>query len=296
MKNTFLLFWVFFFIFYAFPTTAQVIIQQDSSYIFDMKDGNTYIGKVNILEETQSYEVTTEIGIVKLKQIDIIKVKKLTSTDIVKGTYWQPNPHSSRYFFSPSGYGLKKGEGYYQNAWIFLNQVSYGFSDNFTLGVGIVPIFLFGADIFPVWITPKLNFDYKNGKGAYGVGSIYFTVLGENDIGGVGILYGSNTFGTRDKQFTIGLGFGYSSDEGINTSPVLNLGGLYRTGKKWAFVSEMYFFGGLGEFSGIISAGMRYMGKKIAIDMAGFRPLVSDLGGALMFPWLSISVPFSQSY
>ncbi|MBK6363506.1 MAG: hypothetical protein IPL63_15205 [Saprospiraceae bacterium] len=273
---------------------AQTVIQQDSTYIFEMKDGNTYIGKVNILEKGRVYELSTSIGKLSIRAEDIEVVRIADKNNIRTGTYWPKNPHSSRYFFSPSGYGLRKGEGYYQNAWIFFNQVSYGFSDYFTMGVGMIPTFLFGATEFmPIWITPKFNFEYKNGKGAFGAGSILFTTLGEN--GSVGILYGSNTFGTRDKQLTIGLGWGYSSGGGFSNYPTVNVSGLIRTSKKWAFVTENYFLsvedGGL-----ILSAGARYMAKNIAIDLAGARPVFQDLDGFFIIPWLSISVPFGKKY
>ncbi|MEZ5070324.1 MAG: hypothetical protein R2751_04985 [Bacteroidales bacterium] len=39
----------------------------------------------------------------------------LQSNDLVEGEYWFSNPHATRYFFGTNGYGLEKGEGYYQN-------------------------------------------------------------------------------------------------------------------------------------------------------------------------------------
>lgn len=276
---------------------AQVVFEQDSTYIFDMIDGNSYVGKVRVLEENKTYEVITSVGVLTIQQADILTVKKMDTSNFVKGNYWPTNPHSSRYFFSPSGYGLRKGEGYYQNAWIFFNQVSYGFSDYFSMGVGLVPTFLFGAgtEFMPVWITPKFNMPYKNGKGAFGVGSILLGVLGDDEGTAVGLVYGTNTFGTRDKQITLGMGFGYNKDGGFSDYPVFNMSGMIRTGKNWAFVSENYFFT-FDEFGALVSGGARYMGKRIALDFGGFIPLFPDVGGLYVLPWLSISVPFGQRY
>lgn len=276
---------------------AQVVFEQDSTYIFDMKDGNSYVGKVRVLEENKTYEVITSVGVLTIQQADILTVKKMDTSNFVKGNYWPTNPHSSRYFFSPSGYGLRKGEGYYQNAWIFFNQVSYGFSDYFSMGVGLVPTFLFGAgtEFMPVWITPKFNMPYKNGKGAFGVGSILLGVLGDDEGTAVGLVYGTNTFGTRDKQITLGMGFGYNTDGGFSDYPVFNMSGMIRTGKNWAFVSENYFFT-FDEFGALVSGGARYMGKRMALDFGGFIPLFPEIGGLYVLPWLSISVPFGQRY
>lgn len=277
---------------------AQIIFMQDSTYIFEMKDGNTYIGTVVVMEENKTYEVTTKIGVLWLSQADIVTVKKMDTSNVVAGNYWPTNPHSSRYFFSPSGYGLRKGEGYYQNAWIFFNQVSYGFSDYFSMGVGTIPTFLFGAggDFLPIWITPKFNIPYQNGNGAFGVGSILLGIMGDDDVStGVGLVYGTNTFGTRDKQLTLGIGFGYDTDGGFSRYPVFNASGLIRTGKNWAFVSENYFFT-FDEFGALISGGARYMGKRMALDFGGFIPVFADVDGLYVIPWLSVSVPFGKRY
>jgi hypothetical protein len=274
---------------------CQTKIQQDSTYIFEMKDGNTYIGKVNILEQGRLYEVTTSIGKLSIRPEDIAVIRIPDSLNVRNEQYWPKNPYSSRYFFSPSGYGLKKGEGYYQNAWIFFNQVSYGISDHFTVGVGIIPLFLFGVtEILPIWITPKVNFDYKNGKGAFGAGTILLTTLG-GEIGSVGILYGSNTFGTRDKQLTLGLGLSYDSEGGLGSYPTINVSGLIRTGKKWAFVTENYFFS-VADSGFLLSAGARYMGKNIAIDFGGVRRVYPGSDGFFIIPWLSITAPFGKKY
>lgn len=279
-------------------STAQVTIEQDSIYIFEMKDGNSYVGKVRVLEENKTYEVSTSVGVLTIQQVDIVTLKKMDTSNFVKGKYWPTNPHSSRYFFSPSGYGLRKGEGYYQNAWIFFNQVSYGFSDYFTMGLGLVPTFLFGvgAEFTPVWMTPKFNMPYKNGKGAFGVGSILLGVLGELDENtAIGLVYGTNTFGTRDKQLTLGMGFGYTTDGGFSDYPVFNLSGMIRTGKNWAFVTENYFFT-FDEFGALVSGGARYMGKRMALDFGGFIPVYPEVGGFFITPWLSVSVPFGKRY
>ena len=100
---------------------AQTVIQQDSTYIFEMKDGNTYIGKVNILEKGRMYELSTSIGKLSIRAEDIEVVRIADKNNIRTGTYWPKNPHSSRYFFSPSGYGLRKGEGYYPVSYTHLD-------------------------------------------------------------------------------------------------------------------------------------------------------------------------------
>jgi len=59
--------------------------------------------------------------------------------------------------------GLHKGEGYYQNIWVFWNQASFGVTENFSLGFGIIPLFLFGGEAgqySPIWVVPKLSYPW----------------------------------------------------------------------------------------------------------------------------------------
>ena len=279
--------------FWSKPLLSQIQFDEGKTYIFEMKDGNTYIGKAKEIEKGKVYEIMTNVGVLTLRSENIKVMKEIKTAQMHDGEYWPESPHSSRYFFSPSGYGLRKGEGYYQNAWIVFNQVSYGFTDYFSLGIGTIPTFLFGeTETLPIWLTPKLNFQYKNGKGAFGLGSIFFTVPGESG-NGVGLVYGTNTFGTRDKQLSLGLGFGYDTDNGLSDIPVFNVAGLLRLSKNWALVTENYVFSFDGVTT-IISGGARYMGKRLAIDFGGIIPAEGD--EFYMAPWLSITVPFGKRY
>jgi len=278
----------------GFSTTchSQTSRSKDSIWIIETTDGNTYIGTVSTFN-TDPIEINTKIGILKIPKNTIRSIMHPEKYQLVHGEYWPENPHSTRHFWGPSSYGLRKGEGYYQNSWIFFNQVSYGFSDHFTLGVGIIPLFIFGGVAeTPAWLTPKFNFNYKNGKGAYGVGTIIFGVLGASSEF-AGILYGTNTFGNRDKQLTLGLGYGYSSNGGITSTPTVSVSAMIRTSKKWALLTENYLLAvGDSDSFGFISGGARYMGRKLAIDFGGFIPVTSEIERLFVLPWLGITVPF----
>ena len=47
---------------------AQIQINQDSTYIFEMKDGNVYIGKVVDFKKGEMYDVQTSVGNIKILQ------------------------------------------------------------------------------------------------------------------------------------------------------------------------------------------------------------------------------------
>lgn len=266
--------------------------KMDSLSVVEMKDGSIYTGTI-ISQDAAFMTLETKNGTLQLKQAEVKSNQILPASRFRNGVYWPESPHTSRHFWGPSGYGLKKGEGYYQNIGIMFNQVSYGLTDHFTMGIGIAPIFLVRAPVefTPIWLTPKLNFPYKNGKGAFGVGAIYYSFLGE--LGnGVGVVYGVNTFGGKDKQVTLGIGYGYSSENGLGSSPSFSLSGLWRTSRKWSLVTENYYINSGSEGFGLISMGGRYSAKRLAIDAGGFIPLNLFFDNPIILPWLGIAIPF----
>lgn len=269
----------------------------DSTWIVETRDGNTYTGKLKVLETGALYEIATSVGVLTLRQENISFMKKVEASRIHGNDYWPDNPHSSRYFFAPSGYGLRKGEGYYTNSWIFFNQLSYGFTNWFTMGAGCVPTFLLGSfELIPYWVTPKLNFDLKNGKGAIGLGTIYINVTGLGERSdGIGLVYGSYTLGSREKQLTFGTGLGYSGGS-ISSTPAFSLSGLMRTSKKWAVMTENYFVFNGDEGFFLMSGGARYIARRLAIDFGVFIPGGSGADRPILFPWLSLNVPFGRRY
>lgn len=161
--------------------------------------------------------------------------------------------------------------------------------------MGMILVFMFGMiSLLPVWITPKFSFDYPNGKGAFGAGTILYSTLGGNDPG-IGLLYGVNTFGTPERQITVDAGYAYNTKNGFADYPTFSLSGIARTGKKWALILENYFISTGNEPIGIISGGARYIGSSIALDFAGIVPLNTLSKVFIMIPWLSITVLFKSA-
>lgn len=54
---------------------------------------------------------TEKFGDLKINKKEIQKIRTVGKSQIVEGEYWDDNPHSTRYFFGPNGYGLKKRGG-----------------------------------------------------------------------------------------------------------------------------------------------------------------------------------------
>lgn len=276
-----------------FVFSAQILYSQtqDSSLVqIETNDGNEFIGTV-ISEDEQSVTLKTEnLGIITIKQTDIKVRRNILQNQIKEGSLWFNNPQASRYFWAPNGYGLKKGEAYYQNIWVWWNQFSVGISDYFSMGGGIIPLFLFDGAPTPVFITPKVSLPLKEEKINIGAGVLAGAVLGE-DFSTFGLLYGTSTFGSRDKNISLGLAYGFADGELAN-SPLINVSTLVRTSPRMYFISENYILPFEDASGVILGLGGRWIIKKAALDFMAVIPIIEDMDGFVILPLLGFSIPF----
>ena len=112
---------------------------------------------------------------------------------------------------------------------------------------------------------------------------------------GFGVLYSNLTLGTRERNGTFGVGYGYVRGE-WSKSPIINMGFMSRIRRKTVFISENYLIGSGEDSAVVLSAGVRFLGKKLAIDGALFTLLTgAGVFEPIAWPWLSIHVPFGAN-
>lgn len=285
----------FFFSFFCF--NSVVLAQSETAsdtmkYRIETQDGNEYIGIIK--EETTEYLIliTDNLGEIKINIRDIKKKAALGKARKVGNQYWLENPQETRHFWQPNGYGLKKGEGYYQNVWVLFNSFAVGVNDYFSIGGGIVPLFLFSGTSTPVWITPKFSIPVKKNSYNIGLGVLAGTVLGEEETG-FGILYGINTFGSRDNNVSIGIGYGYTGEE-LADYPTITLSAMLRTGPKGYFLTENYYISSGSDSFLLISFGGRRIIKRVGLDYGLFIPAGIDSDSFIAIPWLGLTIPFGN--
>lgn len=71
-----------------------------------------------------------------------------------------------------------------------------------------------------------------------GVGALMGTIIGSSDNTSFGILYGNTTFGSKDKNLNIGMGWAFAGGK-MAKNPTINISGMIRTGDQRLF---HYFF------------------------------------------------------
>ncbi|HAQ18056.1 MAG TPA: hypothetical protein DCR40_02345 [Prolixibacteraceae bacterium] len=273
------------------PVLSGAQNNQDSiKYRIETIDGNEYIGKI-LQRSADKIRIKTEkLGEISILTSDIKRISEVTQTIAKDGTYWLDNPQSTRYFWAPNGYNLKSGEGYYQNVWVFFNQAVYGFTDHISAGVGVVPLFLFAGAPTPAWLTAKFSVPVAENKFNLGAGALVGTVIGEEKTG-FGILYGISTFGSKDKNLNIGLGWAFAGGE-MAENPTVNISAMIRTGPKGYFITENYFIGTPDEFVVMMMVGGRRIIKRVGLDFGAVIPISSEMEEFIVAPWLGFTIPF----
>lgn len=267
---------------------AETSLSQNNFQNFQFELGKTYV--IELLDGTEltgQYVSRTDSVLIlstpSLPRIEIpfgqIKSIKLAEETSLRGAeYWYPNPNATRYFFAPSGFNLKKGEGYYQNSYLILNSVNYGLTNHFSVGGSIELISTFStlADgkFDPiVLVTPK--FAYPVSKDLQlGAGMLIVSIPAIDGDPRVlaGIAYTIGTYGNIEHNATLGLGWGFADGDWAK-NPVITLNGMTRVRKNVSLVTENWFipFGEdfeSGKYYELLSYGVRFFGEKLSVDLA----------------------------
>lgn len=255
-------------------------------------DGNIYIGRY-VSEDSLAMVLQTEsLGEIRIPQ-NSIKARTLLKQVVKVGNdIWLPNPQSSRYFWAPNGYGLEENTSYYQNIWILYNQFSFGLTNNFSLGAGMLPLFLFAGGSTPIWIVPKFSIPVEKDKFNLGTGAFLGTIIGE-DTGIFGLLYGTATIGSRDKNFSLGIAYGFAGGDWLNV-PVINVSSMIRTGPRGYFITENYVITAEGETVVLLSAGGRSIIRNVGLDYSLWIPLGFEMDTFVAIPFIGITVPIGR--
>ena len=293
MKNTLTKLSLLFLLFVLCKPTAYTQITDTATiWTITTMDGNEYFGTIVTEDSIEVQLKTKTLGVINIPVRQIVHKEKIDKKNLVLGEFWFENPQATRYFWGPNGYGLKKGEAYFQNIWILANQASYGFTDHFTLGLGTVPVFLFGVspEYSPFWITPKVSIPVVSDQLNLGFGAFLGGISSE---GYGGLLYGSITGGSRDNNVSLNVGYGVLDGE-WSRGPTLSLSFMKRVSRRTYLLSENYYIGAGTANVGLISFGARTVWNKISLDYGLVVPIIEDEPLNLALPWLGFSIPMGK--
>src|SRR4051812_15213717 len=156
-----------------------------------LKDGSVLIGRV--LEVTPTVvRFRSAAGESSIPRDAIVSVRITAAGDAHGGEYWPEDPSRTRLFFAPTGRMLRKGEGYFSDAYVFFPSFQGGLSDHFTMGAGMSIIPGLGVDEQLYYLTPKVGI-LSGPRVNVAIGALVAGIGELSDVGPVGIGYGVAT-------------------------------------------------------------------------------------------------------
>ena len=267
-------------------------MQDSGSYVVViMHNKNVFMGNIAGQNKDTLFLQSADMGLLSLPKSSIKRIRPISEKQAASRVFLTSQGINTRYFFGTNGYPLEQGTGYYQNTWVLFNQFAVGVTDDFSVGGGLIPLFLFGGVPTPLWGTLKYSLPLGSESFHAAVGTLFGTIAGA-DAGAFGLIFGQATFGSRTSHVNLGLGYGFA-DGGFGERPTLTLSAITPMGKKAAFITENYLISAGNENAGILSAGARFYLQSVAIDGALAAPVGEDVGFFLL-PWLGISIPFGE--
>ncbi|MDZ7288983.1 MAG: hypothetical protein ONB44_01235 [candidate division KSB1 bacterium] len=203
-----------------------------------------------------------------------------------EGQFYRTDPNTSRLLFAPTGRGLKSGQGYFADYYVFFPTLAIGVTDFLALsgGVSLVP----GAKSQLAYFAPKLSFQ-ASPEVNLATGFLYLAIPEETEDEILG--YAVGTLGSNRSALTLGAGLSLSTD---NKNLILLIGGETQVSNSAKLITENWVFTG-NEATVVFSGGIRFFGEKLAVDLA----LLSskeffEEGGFPFVPWVDFSVFFGK--
>ena len=140
-------------------------------------------------------------------------------------------------------------------------------------------------------MIPKVRLPIKSHNLNVSVGALLGTVIGSSGSG-VGFLFGSTTLGSRNRNLSVGIGYGGSMGVEPDNRAVVTISGMYRVGRGIYLITENFLPGFL-ESDGIISFGSRFATNKGSLEFSAIASNRQD-GSTRVIPWLGFSVSLGK--
>jgi hypothetical protein len=196
--------------------------------------GSNYVGKLTAATGKGLMLETSIAGKVAIPFESIRNVERIGKSSITKQANLPVTAQSEfvLYHTLPSAIPLNRDEFYYRNVAIFINSVGYGVNDHLTVGGGVVGFIIPYIRANAGWEISPNNYV---GGGVFA--SAGFFGLGFGGVGG----FATYTRGTPERHISASLGYGAFIADGfveMPESPMINLSGLIKVGRRAVIVSE----------------------------------------------------------
>ena len=240
-------------------------------YTIVLKDGTELRGEILRQDSTEAVIRTRNLGEVRLRSDQIIRIEQQDARGEPGGTYANLFPQTMR--IAPTAFQAEKGRVYYRNYFLYISQFEYGVTDNWSVGTtfySFLPTNAFSLNTkvsLPVGSRVRL-----------GINAQYAAIRFDGFLEGVGYVQGIITAGNRQSNTTYGLGATVSNGQ-VSSNVVGTFGLVRKVSPKLTFISENFVLFGRGgnravDFAGLLSGGIRFDRRRHAFDLAAYIPVI----------------------
>ncbi len=251
-------------------------------------DGSSQVGML-VEESADAVSIRSAAGVTMSIPRDRIR----SIVDVGSTRFFRLDPNVSRLLFAPTARAVPRREGYIADYWLFFPFVAYGAGAGVTLagGMTLIP----GVSTQLVYLAPKFSV-IDRPRGGAAVGVLAITAVGDlsdEDFGFAGLLYAVGSLGSPTSSASLGIAFGYA-DGDVSGRPVFMIGGEHQLSNSTKLITENWWVAGI-EDALLLSAGIRFFGEKVAVDLAFITiPELIKEGGWPAVPWLGFAYNFGR--
>lgn len=238
-------------------------------YTILLKDGTELRGEI-VRDDTAGVVVRTpDLGEIQLRNEQILQIsqERLRTVGEV-----DPNLFSHTMRLSPTAFQPERGRLYYRNYNLYINQLTYGINDFWSVGGTLFTLIYANAFTVSTKVSVPLGSRVRLGAQAQYAGASFILFDGV----GIGYVQGIVTTGDRQKNTTYGLGWTISAGR-FSRNAVGTFGLVRKLNPKLTFISENFVLFGRGisrsvSFAGALSGGVRFDRRRHAFDVALYVP------------------------
>lgn len=268
---------------------SDISAQEDSNYyLVYTTNGSKFKGQILERDDEKLILLSEDIGKITINTKDIKLLKEVESK-----LAFNNQSLETKNFWGPTAFGAKKKHSYYQNIAGLFNELNYSLANNFSIGLGAVPILLGYQPSWPIWIMPKYSFPSKKENIHFAIGGIAGQIIGSEKDPNLALAFGLMTLGNRKRNFTLGLAYG-KYDGSIKKIPITNLSGNFHVIGPFSIVTENYIlFNSDNELYSYSLVGAKFAWQRIGLDCGIVVP--RNTGNPIApFPFIGIAVPLGK--
>ncbi len=237
-----------------------------------------------------SVTIKSDYGIQRIAVRDIRSISYLDS--LKSTTRWFEAPNQSRYLFSSTAIPLRKGEVMLSSTYLVIASAQYGMADNLSIGGGFEAIGMsLGYVSFRYTFLNRDRHKLSTGLSYFYLPEDFIEFYSGEDLRGLGLVTATSTWGNSNTHFSLGAAYLYAA--GGFVPPLITVSATARFAKNFAFVTENWLITAQrSQTYGILSLGVRYMGKMSSFDLAFYTDHKSPLDA--YFPYIAYAIKLGR--